>query len=137
MGRCARGVEGSDCWEVGVTKVIRAIDVTSEEQINLILDSSGIKSNSPKEVNWLYPWWIREFSSEPPIARVVLIIGNEGYNPSLCFAVEKNKFVVYRLDEINFWFNKLGEIIEFASYDKIKEYLTNLINQDLENLKNS
>jgi hypothetical protein len=112
-------------------KVIKAIDVISEEQIKFILERSRISSSSPKEVDWLYHWWMEEFKSRPPIARQIVIVGNEGYAPALCFAVEHAKFVIYRLDEINWWFNKLGEIEEFSSYEQICEYLKDLVNQDL------
>jgi hypothetical protein len=112
-------------------KAIKAIDVTSEEQLNLILNKGGILSNSPKEIGWLYHWWMEEFRSKPPIARQIKVVGDEGYGPALCFAVEQNKFVVYRLDEINWWFNKLGEIEEFSSFDQIHGYLKGLVNEDL------
>ena len=116
-------------------KVIKAIDVTSEEQLNLILNEGGISSNSPKEVDWLYHWWMEEFKSKPPVARQIIVVGDEGYDPALCFAVEKTKFVIYRLDEINWWFNKLGEIEEFSSFDQIHGYLKTLVNEDLRNWK--
>jgi hypothetical protein len=112
-------------------KVIKAIDVTSEEQINSILNKGGISSNSPKEVDWFYRWWVEEFKSKPPVARQITVVGDEGYSPALCFAVEQTKFVIYRLDEKNWWFNKLGEIEEFSSLDQIHEYLKGLVNEDL------
>jgi len=112
-------------------KAIKAIDIISEDQLAFLLDRSGIVSSSPKEVDWLYHWWVKEFDSEPPIARRVIITGNEGYAPGLCFAVEQNKFAVYRLDESNFWFHKLGEIEEFSTHGQINEYLEGLVNQDL------
>jgi hypothetical protein len=116
-------------------ETIKAVDVTSEEQIDLILERGGIPSSSPKEVDWLYHWWMREFDDEPPIARQVVIVGNDGYAPALCVAVQQAKFVIYRLDEINWWFNQLDEIEEFSSYDQIFGYLKDLVNQDLANWK--
>jgi hypothetical protein len=115
--------------------MIKAVEIDSEEKLKFILDKGGILSNQISKDEGVHHWWVKEFHSKPPMAFQVIIIGNEGYAPVLCFAVEENKFSVYRLDESAYWFNKLGQIEEFSSYGQINEYIESLVNQDLEDFK--
>ena len=115
-----------------IYKSIKASDIISEDQLKLFLQDCGINSLSPKDAEWLFHWWKKVFSPYPPITRVISITGDEGYNPALCFSVIEGKFKVFRFDEVNQWFDKLDESLEFQ-VDRLKGYLEDLINRDLEN----
>lgn len=115
-----------------IYKSIKARDIISEDQLKLFLQDCGINSLSPKDAEWLSHWWEKEIFPNPPIARIISIRGNEGYNPALCFSVIEGKFNIFRFDEVNQWFDKLDESSEFQVYS-LKGYLANLVNRDLEN----
>jgi hypothetical protein len=113
-------------------KLIKAKDVESEEQLKLLLEESGIASLSLKDAKWLSHWWDQEHFSINQITRVVSVRGDANYNPALCISVIEGKFEIFRFDETNQWFDKLGELLEFQ-VDEFKAYLENLVNRDLEN----
>ena len=107
-----------------------AIEITSEEQLKKLLDHCGISSQSPKDIDWLSHWWEKEFEPNmPPLARQVVVFGSENFAPSLCVAVEKDKFIIYMFNERDYWFDRLGEVAGFSSDDELKEYLKKLVDQ--------
>lgn len=117
---------------MSTVQAISAKNITSEEQLNDLLESCGIPSQSPKDVDWLSHWWEKEFEPDPPpLARQIVVAGNEGFTPVLCVTVEKDKFITYMFNERYYWFNRLGEVDGFASAIELKEYLKKLVDQYL------
>jgi len=115
-----------------VEQPFSAKDIKSEDELNNLLESCGIPSQSPKDVDWLSHWWEKEFEPKsPPLARQIVVVGNEGFTPALCVAVEKDKFITYMFNERDYWFNRLGEVDGFASAIELKEYLKKLVDQYL------
>lgn len=111
---------------------LSANNITSEEQLNRLLENCEISSQSPKNVDWLSHWWEKEFAPNlPPIARYILVVRDEDFALDLCFAIENNSFVVYMFNHQNYWFNRLGIMDEFSSFDELGEYLNKLVNQNL------
>lgn len=109
-----------------------AKDIKSEEQLSDFLDNCGISSQSPKDIDWLLHWWKKEFEPNlPPLARHVVIVGEENFAPSLCVAIEKDRFTVYMFNERDYWFDKLGENERFTSADELQKYLKKLVDQYL------
>ena len=110
---------------------LSARDITSEEQLNTSLEKCGISSSSPKDVEWLFHWWEKEFEpNSPPLARHVVVVGDEKVALDLCIAVE-NKIVFYAFNDHNYWFNRLDAVAEFSSCEELNSYLNKLANQYL------
>jgi hypothetical protein len=114
-----------------VGQTFSANDIKSEEQLNSLLESCGISSQSPKDVNWLSHWWEKEFEPNlPPLARYVVVVGTENVELDLCMAVE-NEFVFYAFNDQNYWFNRLDAIDGFLSCEELNKYMKKLANQYL------
>ncbi|HKI55225.1 MAG TPA: hypothetical protein VJ987_13945 [Anaerolineales bacterium] len=117
------------------SQTIIAKDIKSEEQLITLLETCGISSQSPRDVDWLSHWWEKEFEPKlPPLARYVIVLGNENVALDLCIAVG-NEFIFYAFDNHNFWFNKLGAVDSFLSCKELNKYLKELANQYLINWK--
>ncbi len=109
-----------------------AKNIVSEEQLSNLLENCGISSQAPKDIDWLFPWWSKEFGPNLPLARYVeLLAGDEKVLSSLCASIVKDRFVVYMFNERDYWFDKLGEIEGFTSANELKDYLKKLIDQKL------
>ena len=111
------------------SQTFNAKDIKSEEQLTRLLENCGISSQSPRDVDWLSHWWEKEFEpNSPPLARHVVVVGDENVALDLCIAVE-NIFVFYAFNDYNYWFNRLDASDGFSSCEELNNYLKKLVNQ--------
>lgn len=111
------------------TQQINATQIRTEKQLAELLLWCNIPNQSPNDLDYMAHWWQKERveyqNCQPPIARA--------FREIYCLAVEDDKFIIYWLDEINWWFSAIGEIGGELSVLE----LNNAIEQIVESFKNS
>jgi len=110
---------------------INANQFQTEKLLAELLLHCNIPNQSPDDLEHMAHWWQKEWveyqNSQPPIARAFLEI--------YCLAVEDDKFVIYWLDEINWWFSAIGEIIGELSVTDFNNTLEQLVKNFEHSLK--
>jgi hypothetical protein len=110
---------------------IGANRIKTEKQLAELLLHCDIPNHSPDELDYMGHWWQKEWiedqNRQPPIARA--------FREIYCLAVEENKFVLYWLDEINWWFSAIGGIVGEMSVVQFKDTLEQLCNTFESSLK--
>ncbi len=102
--------------------LIDAKQIKTEKQLAELLLSCGIRNQSPSELDYMEHWWQKEWveyqNRQPPIARA--------FREVYCLAVEDDKFILYWLDEINWWFSAVGEFVGETTIIQFKDTLEQL-----------